>query len=199
MAVIILSILIAFAVDAGWEARQDRIVEREILRDLAAEAEANLQDLEIVTERQKDRVRRIEALLDDLEARESRAGVDSIAGLGSFQVSSRFRPRTGVMRELVASGDMRLLENRELRSRIAGFDEAIASYVGNSTVLSERRLEPTRDRVEPSDWVERPISENAREVKNYLAWVANVTRLVVAQADGVADELNAIRTLGRGM
>jgi hypothetical protein len=199
MAVIILSILIAFAVDAGWEARQDRIVEREILRDLAAEAEANLQDLEIVTERQKDRVRRIEALLDDLEARESRAGVDSIAGLGSFQVSSRFRPRTGVMRELVASGDMRLLENRELRSRIAGFDEAIASYVGNSTVLSERRLEPTRDRVEPSDWVERPISENAREVKNYLAWVANVTRLVVAQADGVADELNAIRTLGGGM
>ena len=65
--VIVLSILIAFALDAGWEAQQDRSREREILNDLASEAASNLEELEIVTERQKARVYRIEALLKDLQ------------------------------------------------------------------------------------------------------------------------------------
>ena len=196
--VIVLSILIAFALDAGWEAQQEKSRAREILNDLASEAASNLEELEIVTERQKARVYRIEALLRDLQEPESSAGVDSIAALGSLNLSSRFRPRTGVMRELMATGDMRLLEDRELRRRIAGFNEAIASYLGNSAALSEQRLEPTRDPVEPGDWIERPLSENAREAANYFTWVAGMTRLVVAQSEDVAQELRAIRTLAGG-
>lgn len=198
MAAISLSILAAFAVDAGWETRQDRNAEREILGDLVVEAEANLRELEAVTERQKNRVRRIEVLLEDLQGSPSAIGVDSITALGSLMTASLFRPRTGVMRELVASGDMRLLENRELRNRIAGFEEAISSYTGNSGALAERYLEPTRDRVVPADWVERPISTNAREVSNYLDWVSRMTRLIIAQSEDLAEELNTIRTLAGG-
>lgn len=197
--VIVLSILIAFALDAGWEAQQDKSRAREILNDLASEAASNLEELEIVTERQRARVYRIEALLKDLQEPESSAGVDSIAALGSLNLSSAFLPSTGVMRELVATGDIRLLEDRELRRRIAGFNEAIGSYLGNTAALSERRLEPTRDQVEPEDWIERPLSENARETANYFTWVAGMTRLVVAQSQGVADELRAIRRLAGGM
>jgi len=198
MVVIVVSIVIAFAIDAGWDARQEHVREVEVLADLVAEADANIEALDTATARQKLRVQLLEILLADTSEPQSLIGVDSLGTLGRVYFTASFMPRTGVMRELVASGDMRILQSRDLRKRLAGFDEAIATYLGNSASIRERYLEPTRDFVGATQWAERPLSDNAREVRNYLRWVSGMTRLVVGASEDVANELIAIRTLAGG-
>ena len=121
--VIVFGVLIALGADAAWEERTDRLREREVLSDLLEEFQEN------------------ETLLEaDIESNtRSEAAGTAWAGamLGTAPVSSdsllvlwvattrwaRFDPVTGALRSLLDGGELRIIQDQDLRRALAGWSD----------------------------------------------------------------------------
>ena len=132
--VIVLSILLAFAIDAGWDERQNRREEVEILRALSVEFE-----------RYSDRFGRravfyegvadeIVWLLDaasfvpsDLDRLDS--AFLAFVGAPTFDIGS------GVHHELVASGRVALISDPDLRRRVSNWEGLLVETTDNEQVV----------------------------------------------------------------
>ena len=121
---IVMSILLAFAIDAAWDARGQRLRERSYLERLLTEFRDNRQDL---IEDRADRDRILAGFAYVLSA----TGAPELASpseIGSRlqNLSGNFRfysPSHAVLNELVASGDLGLLRSDSLRHALLRYDE----------------------------------------------------------------------------
>ena len=115
-AVIVGSILLAFAIDAGWDAHKERADEQAVLRSLEAEFVANLDALERVVARYEgfaERAAEFEAMPEE-ELRDIPAeSADSYErAIGQWMT---FEPRGGVLSSLVGNGQLGLIRDEDLR------------------------------------------------------------------------------------
>jgi hypothetical protein len=123
------SILLALALDAAWEFRQDRAEEAAEITQLQAEftenrtrlVEARAMHLEILDDAQ--------ALLDQVDS----VQVGSHKGIPAGNLLTlygwwTFDPANGTLNSLIASGRLGLIENDDLRAALASWPDQVADF-----------------------------------------------------------------------
>jgi hypothetical protein len=126
LVVVVVGILAALGLESAWEDRQDRVEEALLLQGLRTEFSENREQL----------VERITIWTDVREANLTARRLigQSIDDLGVEQVRSSFRsvmgmrfydPRTGQLSSLISSGKLGLIQNAELRAKIADWPSFI--------------------------------------------------------------------------
>ena len=215
---IVLSILIAFALDASWEARGERAEAREILIGLRADFTVSRSSLAtwIGGHEQMDRV--ATELLDTLQATGSGAAANvPIALLYPLVGSGTWDPTTATLDALLNSGRLEMVNSPELRALLAGWpasagdaraEEAVlASFVEDrlhQTVVSQVDLvEMELGRVDhffPDDlpesfWTTEVRFQVTRRVINDVGRRVGLERTAIRELRGVEDAVRRILQL----
>lgn len=119
-AIIVGSILLAFAIDAGWDAYRERANEQAVLASLEAEFLSNLETLERVIGRHEGfvvRAAELEAMSDDdVRAIPAELIEEYERAMGQWMT---FEPRGGVLSSLVGDGQLSLIRDDSLRDALA--------------------------------------------------------------------------------
>lgn len=117
---IVLSILLAFAIDAWWESRAERAAERSAIDRLIVEFEYNLVELVTSKTRHEGALAATEQLLALTGPNQRGLHSDATSGrllLECFQ-NPTLEPRLGTVNSLIASGDLHLLRDTQLQSML---------------------------------------------------------------------------------
>lgn len=138
---IVLSILLAFAIDAWWDERKLRAEEREVLASLYVEFEANRVEAAAVILAHESAVESVAALLQMNE--------DEILGLSAEAVGQHIRffanPRTfdavrGTVDALTSAGKLGILRDRELREALTTFVNILEDAAEDREYLSQTSM-----------------------------------------------------------
>lgn len=138
---IVLSILLAFAIDAWWDERQERAEEREVLESLYVEFEANRDEAASVVLLHEISVQSVATLM---ELRQ-----DEILALSAEEVERHIRffasPRTfdavrGSVDALTSSGKLGILRDRELREALTTFVNILEDAAEDRDYLSQTSM-----------------------------------------------------------
>lgn len=124
---IVVSILLAFGIDAWWESRQQRAAELDALRAIREEFQANEELLSHVHEMHGAALKASDALLvlvqttpDQLPAADS---LESL--LQSVRNNWTYDPVDGALNSLLDAGDLGLVSNPVLRARLAAWPDLV--------------------------------------------------------------------------
>ena len=133
---IVLSILLAFAIDAGWEERQDRREEAEILRALSVEFEGYRDRFSQRAGFYEEVADEIVWLLDEAtfvpsEIEQLDEAFLALVGAPTFDIGS------GVHHELVASGRVSLISDEALRRFVSNWEGLLAETTDNEHVVRQ--------------------------------------------------------------
>jgi hypothetical protein len=123
---IVVSILLAFAIDAWWDDRKERVLEQEMLHDLRAEYEDHKDDVSLANVRHLNYLRAIETLLDACQQGSWRSDEFSLDdAFFALQVPETQDLGEGVRDTLISSGKLETLSDRELRYELAEWDSVL--------------------------------------------------------------------------
>jgi hypothetical protein len=127
--VIVVSILLAFGIQAWWEGQQDRAEGQRILSALLDEFSENRDILAATAMNHRNQLLQMEALLAAADSDElpSKAALDSIFGRGPG--TPHYNPRTGALTATISSGRINILSNPALRNRLAGWDAVSSDLI----------------------------------------------------------------------
>lgn len=207
--VIIVSILLAFGIEASWGERQERIQRGALMEDLESEIVSNITSLEDALVLQRLRVERIEIILNELTPEASGVSRDSLVTLqAAVLVNPSYDASWGILDLLIQSGDLALLENRDLRAKLAGIKARANDYLSNQDWILQRQAVPEvlygtgslvmdYSAVIPGDQVITEADPAARDTaaKFWTAIHTVLTRLVIGQGEELLAELQDIRGL----
>jgi hypothetical protein len=138
---IVLSILLAFAIDAWWDERHERAEEKEVLESLYIEFEAN-RDAVTATISFHDRAIQSIASLRAMAQNEILAlqpkAVEAIIGfMGSPRTFDAVR---GSVDALISSGKLGILQDRQLREALTTFINIIDDTVEDTNFLGQSSI-----------------------------------------------------------
>lgn len=130
VAAIVGSILLAFAIDAGWDDLGERREERRAIQSLTADFDAAAEILRDDNLAVHDSaVAAASALLRLTGPGPARASTDSVGTLlPALLRLPNFRPPLGTLDALIGSGGLSLIQNDSLRASLASFPAAVADY-----------------------------------------------------------------------
>jgi len=118
--VIVLGVFIALAAESWWSDREQRQFERELMEDMVAEFEANLEildsDIAINVEARK-RLGSLQGVTDEALFAMPDAALSE--QLGPYMTWAGFDPEMGNVQALVESGNLGAISDRKLRLRLA--------------------------------------------------------------------------------
>jgi len=138
---IVVSILLAFAIQAWWDGVQKSDVEREALQGIATDFRANLGALEsVITTHRAYRadLERLEAMSDSEIATVPSDSVDVYVRAMSGWMT--FAPQDGTLRSLIASGDLELISDARLRDMLVEWTMRVEDLTEDAeNVVSEGR------------------------------------------------------------
>jgi len=122
--VIVASILLAFAIDAWWDERQERIEETEILLGLKSEFSRYRDDLE----RSIDYHTNVRILTEELMSSTRRGSWDSETLSIDHALITLSDPKThdfggGVLDAIISAGRLEIISNNDLRVKLASWGE----------------------------------------------------------------------------
>ena len=125
---IVISIMLAFAIDAWWDERQETRKRTELATSLAIEFEANKELIDDHIERADSLIRQSNQFLE-LSSAEKSVPLEELRQsiVGAFY-AIEFEPALSVYNAAVASGTLGLLDNPDLLAAIADFNRAWAAY-----------------------------------------------------------------------
>ena len=135
--VIVASILLAFAIDAWWDNRIDQQREREHLESMRTEFQASLSGLDEVLTSVQGHAKNIETFIELLKTSGDKPVVVPGSLLGSAITWRTSDVSTSTLSALMASGDLNLLRNVELRENLAGLP-AFLSDVTEDEIIAQR-------------------------------------------------------------
>ena len=145
-AVIVVSILLAFGVDAWWDGRLEREEERLVLERLHDEFAADLDQLVL---KQSGHIGVRDAALGLLATTGRTSDSFEVEDVANqlFVVSANptFDPASGALSSLIASGQLSLVSDRALRSQLAAWPGTVADLVDQeraNQVQGHERLLP---------------------------------------------------------
>ena len=140
-AAIVASILLAFAIDAWWNERQDRAEEKELMLSLHVEFEANRDEVAAVIAFHNRVTQSVVMLMqlkqDEIFALPAKAVEDFVSSLGNPRTFDAVR---GSVDALINSGKLGILRDHELREALTTFvnivDDAVedANYMAQSSI-----------------------------------------------------------------
>ena len=119
---IVLSILLAFWIDAYWQDRQDVESGRSLAGALASEVVENDKMLDTKIAESREAAKRAKALLVVMSnvGRDGH-GLKELSDLGNVFVLENWIPDTDVYRQAVAAGQLLLINDADLRFDLAGY------------------------------------------------------------------------------
>ncbi len=134
-AAIVMSILLAFAIDAWWDNRHERIEERRILESLKAEFLSNAELIPSFIEGHRRSAEYTWALLDAMKAAEPGSTIRYPAA--KFQVlgHSSTDPQRGALDAILQSGELRYVTNPAIRERLAAWPRLVVDATENEDLL----------------------------------------------------------------
>jgi len=122
-AVIVVSILAAFALDASWDAWQDRKAEATHLSSLQRDFEETRTRISAIMTTEREAQQLATALLD------SRVPSDELdSALFRVLATPTFEPVTVTLDELIASGQLTLIEDEVLRGALAAWPSRVERH-----------------------------------------------------------------------
>ncbi len=143
--VVVVSILLAFSIDAWWDGYQEDKRERKQLAAMREEFSASAVALEAIYESIEQHAAGVDELMLLLKSAEAES-IDVPGHLLGYAIGWRTSDvSTSTLDTLIASGDLNLLENEELRRELAGFpafllnlteDELMAMQFAESVMVS---------------------------------------------------------------
>jgi hypothetical protein len=135
---IVASILLAFGIDAWWDAKQERTEERELLADLAAEIRWNRALLDSVTTWHRDRAEVTKVIIREAGPDREGLSADSLAKLATATYRSpTYFPDKGVITRALSGSGLSLISDPDLRTEIAGFWDRFEPYFRNQMFAPE--------------------------------------------------------------
>jgi len=141
-AAIVVSILLAFTIDAWWDNRQDRAEERELLKSLNVEFEANRDQADSIIS-YLDRDVQSVAMLMELRQDEILAlpaeVVETI--IGSLATPRTFDAVRGSIDSMIGSGKLGMLRDRELREALTKFVNVVDDAVEDADFLAQTSIQ----------------------------------------------------------
>lgn len=120
-AVVTVGVFVALAAESWWSEREGRIFEREVREDMLVEFESNVRILETdiaYNEVARERRASLPGLSDESLFLIPDNVLSSQFGSGKF-TSAGFDPEMGVVQALVVSGNLGVVEDRDLRLRLS--------------------------------------------------------------------------------
>ena len=121
-AAIVISIIIAFAIDAWWDVRQERQAEFDYLIALQKDFSETRESLENQVDRVSSLFSQVDQVLGVIADTESAKLPDSFSSMvGAAYVIPRPVTVTGTYEDMVNSGNLQLIRNQELRLAMAKF------------------------------------------------------------------------------
>ena len=142
---IVVSILLAFGIQAGWEERQERLEERLLLQDLYDEFDQARDTLAIAVGRHRQWGALAAALAEVGVSRDAPVPQDLAPGMGHI-VSSltgviTTHLNTGVLDGALASGNLDLISNTEIRSLLAAWPRTAGEFLEKQEYLWDLAVE----------------------------------------------------------
>ncbi|MDH3747718.1 MAG: hypothetical protein OER97_05885 [Gammaproteobacteria bacterium] len=133
---IVASILVAFAIDAWWEERQNRVEERRILESLRTEFQANVAYFPNFIEAHRRSVHYAKALNDAMKA----AGPGGTFTFDTAQLAQVIQnrstdPQTGALDAILQSGELRYISNSRIREALAHWPRLVVDATENEQLL----------------------------------------------------------------
>lgn len=133
---IVTSILLAFAIDAWWDAHLERIEERRILASLKAEFLTNAKQIpEFIEIHQRTADRTAELLNAMKEVRPGTTLSYSAAKLMHVLGHPSTDPQRGALDALLQSGELRYISNTAIRERLAAWPRMVVDATENEDLL----------------------------------------------------------------
>ncbi len=138
---IVLSILLAFAIDAWWDERKERDEEREAMESLYVEFKANRDEAATVIATHERSLQVVATLME--------LGQDEVLALPAEEVDEMIRffanPRTfdavrGSIDALTSSGKLGILRDRELREALTTFVNILEDAAEDRDYLSQTSM-----------------------------------------------------------
>jgi hypothetical protein len=135
--VIVVSILMAFGIDALWTQRQSRIEEQEALSALESEFAANLAQVEEVLAGYLQGRRLIEVLVN-IPAGDARAlqQVERSRIMAATCPRGTFDPVLGTLEALISSGSLGVLRHAPLRGALTNFQNLVADAAEDAALVN---------------------------------------------------------------
>lgn len=196
------SILLAFAIDAWWDDLKDRELEQELLASLIKEFRSTAAAFELQSTRHEQRrtaALKLSALNDEL-IRE--LGPENLRQLWlqaySHDISD---PPQGALSGAIASGQLSLIRDSELRSRLAGWsgrltdlqrtEQGMADYMDivMASDMSDRALLPYLSAVSTEEF---GVALLATSTKNHMNWIVFVTDIAMDLNEQIQAEVSEI-------
>jgi len=125
--VIVTSILLAFGLDAWWASQQRDMQRDELMSALLAEFDASVQEFERVSDRNGEVIVAADSLLLLYDS-----GADLFVApglLANIVLVATMDPPTGTLNAMLSSGDIRLIENQELKALLAAWPAILADVI----------------------------------------------------------------------
>jgi hypothetical protein len=129
--VIVAGVLVALAVNAWWQGRQDRQMEVSYLQQLQADLDVSNRTLTQAHAVVQDQAKAAAAVLHEFWRRGQGTDADIRRQMSIPLRSGRVLPVLGTARSLIASGDLRLIQSAVLRSAIPSYVDAMDADVAD--------------------------------------------------------------------
>jgi hypothetical protein len=148
-ATIVISIILAFSIDAWWDERQERRDEIEILERLQMELSVNIERIDRVT---VNRTRKLEyaielfALIEEAQAQGDETIDVPTMMLMHLADSSTFEADIPVLQGIIRSARLEIIENKDILTAIARWESGLRNY----TEVALRERQNTDNRFIPS-------------------------------------------------
>ncbi len=127
--VIVVSILLAFGIDAFWQERQDRIRTESHLNSLLEEIGEALTAVENSQARRDRRIGVIRELLASITTPEARNTENLNYQLGALWGASRSASGLATLDQMRSTGTLALIESEELRKALINYERYNSNYL----------------------------------------------------------------------
>ena len=134
---ILVSILLAFAIDAWWETQQEREEEQVLLEALKDEAQHNLKEIDRELIYRRAAADAVMTPLDASAGNTTLAPAELDQALGSLQWWSEASWSTGAFNSLIQGGRLTLIESDSLRSMVAALPDSFDEIKRNELLEYE--------------------------------------------------------------
>ncbi len=141
IALVVIGILIALSINNWNEWSKDRNIEQEYLVGLKKEFEYNLQDLEDNISRNENIMDNTRKFLQDVGPSTQVSDIETIREhVGNIMAKAiGIDPSPGVLEDLISSGNLNILRNKELRSALSGWKSMLRKVERQETRVLEYR------------------------------------------------------------
>jgi len=202
---VMIGILLALQVDTWNQNRIDRNTEREAILSLLEEFKLNKERIE-----RKQEKRKVALSMLDAYVKEAMAGTLSDSLTRATHTSELFpgitNPSFGIIKSLISSGEVNLIQNDSLRYLLADWEDQTENLRENEEILWEFTIDYKammdnyllidNDKWHDSDSFDRKSDfeqlQKSIAYRNKLLTLNSVMRITIVEAEGTIDRLNKI-------